>query len=380
MIKNIKKRGIKVSQADKEDEEKNEKIKEEGSNIKEKIDEKGEKSKVTERNIENKELADKKAKEKEKSKVTEKNIANKDLTDKKARNEEKTTSEERINDEEKKQSPIKSKKLVILKKVFLTILVIGLLIALIALTKIVVFFGDNKEYGIDEKKIDVPIFLYHEVVSIRTKPEPYMQTEMSVFKKQIEDLKKLGYKFISYDDLLAYYNGSKKITNKSVVLTLDDGYLSNYTELYPVLKEMNLHVAINIINDNVGTPNYMTWDQLREMSDSGLVDIYSHGEHHLDATTMNTEDFVKDVVESHKNIEENLGRPVKKIFTYPYGLYNNEKVMALFNAGFIQNLTDNKINHSELLNFSKLHRSYPLSDPVWKILLKVVYRDIRYHD
>ena len=48
--------------------------------------------------------------------------------------------------------------------------------------------------------------------------------------------------------------------------------------------------------------------------------------------------------------------------------------------GYIQNLTDNKINRSNTLNLAGLHRSYPLNNPVWKIILKIEYRSFKYRD
>lgn len=68
-----------------------------------------------------------------------------------------------------------------------------------------------------------------------------------------------------------------------------------------------------------------------------------------------------------------------KVFTYPYGLNGEEKIEALEKEGFIQNLTDNRVNQSETLDLSRLHREYPLNDSVAKILLKTFYRSIRYH-
>ena len=69
---------------------------------------------------------------------------------------------------------------------------------------------------------------------------------------------------------------------------------------------------------------------------------------------------------------------VLKVFTYPYGLSTNEERQMLKEAGYVQNLTDNKINTSKELDLSGLHRSYPLNDSVLKIILKIQYRAIRY--
>ena len=82
--------------------------------------------------------------------------------------------------------------------------------------------------------------------------------------------------------------------------------------------------------------------------------------------------------ESYRIIEEKLGVTTPKIFTYPYGLSTNEERSLLWQAGYIQNLTDNRINLSDRLDLSGLHRSYPLNNSVLKILLKIQYRVLRY--
>ena len=53
-------------------------------------------------------------------------------------------------------------------------------------------------------------------------------------------------------------------------------------------------------------------------------------------------------------------------------------IQYLKEAGYIINLTDNKINKSKNLNLYGLHRCYPLSDSTFKMELKIVYRSIRY--
>lgn len=181
------------------------------------------------------------------------------------------------------------------------------------------------------------------------------------------------YKVIVYDKC------KKKIKEKSLIITFDDGGKSNYENLFPIVKQYNIPVTINIVDDNVGKEGYLTWEEIKEMSDSGLVDVYSHSRYHKDPSTVNTNQYVEDIEYSHKHIENIIGKKVTKIFTYPYGLYDEEKIIALEKAGFIQNLTDNKVNESSKLDLSRLHREYPLNDSVFKILLKTFYRVIRYN-
>ena len=67
-----------------------------------------------------------------------------------------------------------------------------------------------------------------------------------------------------------------------------------------------------------------------------------------------------------------------KVFAYPYGLASDEHINELANAGYIENLMDNRINLSNSLNLNSLHRCYPANDSVFKIILKQKYRAIRY--
>lgn len=263
------------------------------------------------------------------------------------------------------------------KKILLTISTVLVLLFTIILIFVLNFALSNKEYYKHEKNISIPIFVYHEIVKQKT-AEDFMQTTDTVFKKQICGLLKLGYEFITYDDLIAYNNGEKKLKNKVVLVTFDDGFISNYEILFPIIKELQVPITINVINSNVGTPNYMSWSQLKQMYDSGLVKIHSHGKLHIESFKIKKGKFVKDILMAHHNIEKHLGKKIAKVFTYPYGIYEEKKLRALEKEGFVQNLTDNKINESKTLNMSRLHREYPLSDSVFMILLKILYREIRY--
>ena len=73
---------------------------------------------------------------------------------------------------------------------------------------------------------------------------------------------------------------------KPVILTFDDGYDDNYTELFPLLQKYNAKATIFVIPKAIGTPHKMTAEQIYELSRSGLVSIqshtYSHGNHQHD--------------------------------------------------------------------------------------------------
>ena len=260
------------------------------------------------------------------------------------------------------------------------------LITLIAIVTIITSFiiydrvTVNNQYSINEANIDIPIFVYHDIVKDESEVEfDYMQTPKDVFEKQVKGLKDFGYHFISYQDLENFKNNKTKLYKKSCLLTFDDGYTGVYENAFPIAKKYNIPYTMFVITENMDTPNVITWEQAKEMQNSGLVTIGSHSIDHPEFTSLTVEEAVKNVNTSYELIEKNLGKQTLKIFTYPYGLYKDEQITELEKQGYIQNLTDNKINKSKKLDLARLHRDYPLNDSLFKVLLKIYYRSIRYN-
>ena len=237
----------------------------------------------------------------------------------------------------------------------------------------------NNEYLISEKNLEIPIFLYHHIVKEESEIQyDYMQTTEKTFEEQIRGLENLGYHFISYQDLIDYNNGQKKLYKKSCVLTFDDGCKDIYTNAYPILQKYNIPFTMFVVTNAVGADGCASWEELKEMQDSGLALIASHSTNHTEFNKLSVEETLENVDSSYKALEENLGEQKTKIFTYPYGLYSQEQLEPLKKEGYVINLTDNKINKSKDLNLYGLHRCYPLSDSLFKMELKIIYRSIRY--
>ena len=264
------------------------------------------------------------------------------------------------------------------KKIILSVLLI-LILAIISFL-IYEIATVNKTYYIGEKNLQIPVFVYHDIVEDASQIEyDYMQTTAKQFEKQITGLMKLGYKPISYEDLVAYKNGEKAIPKWSFLITFDDGYTGVYKYAFEIAKKYNIPMTSFEISDTVGIPGYYTWDEAREMKESGLMSIYLHGYTHIEYDKETPERVLSDTNKAQEDLQNQLGdNNILKVFTYPYGLSTNEERSLLWQAGYIQNLTDNRINLSDRLDLSGLHRSYPLNNSVLKILLKIQYRVLRY--
>jgi peptidoglycan/xylan/chitin deacetylase (PgdA/CDA1 family) len=124
----------------------------------------------------------------------------------------------------------------------------------------------------------------------------YHQVKNSGFGKDVIspyefecDLKYLlehHYTTITMSELIDYvYNGTE-LPENPIILSFDDGYLTTYKYVYPLLKEYNMKIVLSIIGKGVDNfskvhddhINYahVTWDQVNEMKDSGLVEIQNH--------------------------------------------------------------------------------------------------------
>jgi len=265
------------------------------------------------------------------------------------------------------------------KKIKITIILLIVILTFIIASIIYEFSTHDNMYYKSEKNLKIPIFVYHDIVDTEDEIEfEYMQTTKETFEKQMVGLMKLGYKPITYQDLIDYNNGEKALYKHSFILTFDDGNDGVYENAFPIAKKYNIPMTSFVINYNVGTPGYFTWEQAKEMQDSGLVEICSHSLQHIEYDKVTPEELEKDITTSLAEIKDKLQADTKNVFCYPYGLFSQEGQQKLKDIGIIQNLTDNRINESEYLNLYGLHRSYPLSDSILEIILKIEYRTLRY--
>ncbi len=108
---------------------------------------------------------------------------------------------------------------------------------------------------------------------------------------QFDWLRDQGYRVISIDDVLAAYRGERPLPPRAVLLSFDDGYVSLYTRVFPLLQAFNYPAVFALVGswieppegtmlgDAAGGPprsRFVSWDEVREMQRSGLVEIASH--------------------------------------------------------------------------------------------------------
>ena len=145
------------------------------------------------------------------------------------------------------------------------------------------------------------------------------------FDAQMKYLVDEGYTVISPDELLDAWEGKGTLPKKPVIITFDDGHIDAYKNVYPILQKYNVKATFFIVTDNVNLyPDYLTWQQAREMQASGYADIESHTLSFKDVTTIVSHDKLWDQIYGSKQaIEWYLKKPAK-FLAYPNGKYTVE--------------------------------------------------------
>lgn len=183
----------------------------------------------------------------------------------------------------------------------------------------------------------VPILMYHYI----NNEEPHrsrLGVSPEAFEKQMSFLRRHNYNIITLEELVSLIAGNNKIPWKTVAVTFDDGYLDNYTNAYPILKKYNIpatiFVVINRIGKRLGRDDYMSWEQIKELAESGLVTIGSHSMNHPNLNEIDSEDELQyEFLESKKILEEKLKNRVD-FFSYPFGGVSADARASCARAGY----------------------------------------------
>ncbi|MCL5410528.1 MAG: polysaccharide deacetylase family protein [Patescibacteria group bacterium] len=184
----------------------------------------------------------------------------------------------------------------------------------------------------------VPILMYHYIRDYNNPNDSYgnvLSVSLKNFDEQLNYLTQNGYTTISLDELSALNNGQSSVPGKPVVLTFDDGTIDFYTNAYPILKKYNMHAVSFVITGFVGNPQYVSWDNINEMKNSGLVTFESHTVSH--AFLPKTYDVLSELKNSKAMLESHTGYPVNFI-SYPFGNSNSYIWGVASQAGYIGGL------------------------------------------
>jgi len=191
-----------------------------------------------------------------------------------------------------------------------------------------------------EDTLNIPILVYHNF-------NPTIPGSMNLtperFESQIKWLKDNGYTIVPLKEVVAYLQGKRAtLPPKAVVVTADDGWKSDYTYMFPVVKKYNIPVTLFIYPQTISEgKNAMTWDELKELKQTGLFDIQGHTYDHPNfkhaRKSMSAENYQKYVkmqlAKSKQILEDKTGGKIT-LLAWPFGIYDSYLEQSAANAGY----------------------------------------------
>ena len=168
----------------------------------------------------------------------------------------------------------------------------------------------------------VPVLNYHQVEQKTGNPLTLWPDQ---FEAQMAYLADEGYTTITIDEMMDALEHGTPLPEKPVIITFDDGYADNYEYAYPILKKYGFKATIFLIYDFTNAyPNYLTWEQIDEMKQSGLIRFESHTMTHANLAELDSADELRhEIADSHDLLSEKIGYDMHYI-AYPGGRVNPE--------------------------------------------------------
>ena len=201
----------------------------------------------------------------------------------------------------------------------------------------------------------LPVVMYHQLTPDKSKAGKYVLT-VEQFEKDLIYLKEKGYTSITVSRLLDYASGAGDLPEKPVMITFDDGCETVYAYALPLLEKYGFNAVCFVIgsvtdkysgiNDHNLSYSNLTWNEIRELYDGGVIDVQSHtydlhrnSDGRSGIKMKKTETFEQysefltaDALKMKEKMIENTGKAPVAI-AYPFGSYSNESEEILKACG-----------------------------------------------
>jgi len=161
------------------------------------------------------------------------------------------------------------------------------------------------------------LFIYHRFGETQI---PSTNIRLDQFEGHLRELQDGGYNVLPLADIVAALQAGETLADRTVGISIDDAYASLYANAWPRLRAANFPFTIFIATDTIDrkAPGFMSWDQLRELSQSGLVAIGSQTTSHPHMPLMDEARNAEELARSAARIAAEIGKP-PALFAYPYG-------------------------------------------------------------
>ena len=184
------------------------------------------------------------------------------------------------------------------------------------------------------------IILYHHVA---TNTPSSTSISPDDFRAHLEYLRDNQFNVIRLDSLIENLKNNRQLPDRAVSITFDDGYLSIYEEAFPLLQSFDFPFALFVSSDplNRNQENYMSWEQVREMSEAGALVANHMVEHPYMLNRFDGEGQEQwlerqraELLVAEETITRETGQS-HRYLAYPYGEFNPAIKLMLEELDFI---------------------------------------------
>lgn len=184
------------------------------------------------------------------------------------------------------------------------------------------------------------VFMYH-----RFGEDAYPSTSIgrTQFEAHLELLQSEGFTVVPLSDVLAAVQGGAALPSRAVAITVDDAYRSVYEVAWPMLEARGLPFTVFVATDAVdqSLPDFMSWDQMREM-ELGGASFANHGASHASVVVRDDGESEAewlarvraDIERGARRLGEELS-PLPDAFAYPYGEFDTATGDLLTRMGYV---------------------------------------------
>ena len=160
---------------------------------------------------------------------------------------------------------------------------------------------------------------------------PSTNIKLKDFKEHLKIIRENNIRFVNPNNFEQNLKDNKN--QRKVLLTIDDGFSSFYENAWPILKEKKIPFILFVSTREVGSNNYMTWDQIKELDKENFVEIGNHSHTHEYLVDESYEIIKNDIEKSISIFKNELGKN-SKFFSYPFGEYSLKFKSLIQSLGF----------------------------------------------
>ena len=231
-------------------------------------------------------------------------------------------------------------------------------VAVIIAAIVITIAGKGKWRAFNEQSdeaVFVPIIMYHSVKEHTVYDGDYAVSPETV-ENDLKYLKDSGYTSIFVSDIADYVYYNKPLPEKPVVITADDGFYNNYSDLLPILEKYDMKATVSVVgyfseyiaekDPHIPEYSYLTWNDIKEMYSSGRIEFANHtynmhsckdrkgcarlsGESEEDYADVLCDDI--GLMQTLMKLNTGI---VPCVFTYPYGQISDESIPLIKEMGF----------------------------------------------